>query len=36
LGAASQGEGAPIPSQIADKLRGKTFKNWRDFREQFW
>ncbi len=36
LGAASQGEGAPIPSQIADKLRGKTFKNWRNFREQFW
>lgn len=36
LGAASQDEGAPIPSQIADKLRGKTFKNWRDFREQFW
>lgn len=36
LGAASQGEGAPIPSQIVDKLRGKTFKNWRDFREQFW
>lgn len=36
LGAASQGEGAPIPSQITDKLRGKTFKNWRDFREQFW
>ncbi|EPU4842975.1 pyocin-S1 [Pseudomonas aeruginosa] len=36
LGAASQGEGASIPSQIADKLRGKTFKNWRDFREQFW
>lgn len=28
--------GAPIPSQIADKLRGKEFKSWRDFREQFW
>ncbi|WP_257113090.1 S-type pyocin domain-containing protein [Pseudomonas ficuserectae] len=36
LGAASLGEGAPIPSQIADQLRGKEFKNFRDFRENFW
>jgi len=36
LGAASQGEGAPIPSQIADQLRGKAFKNFRSFREAFW
>ncbi|WP_162885247.1 S-type pyocin domain-containing protein [Pseudomonas syringae] len=36
LGAASQGEGAPIPSQIADQLRGKEFKNFRDFRKAFW
>ncbi|NJJ59318.1 hypothetical protein HCF10_21830 [Pseudomonas grimontii] len=36
LGAASQGEGAPIPSQIADQLRGKEFKNFREFREAFW
>ena len=36
LGAASQGEGAPIPSQIADKLRGQEFKNFRAFREAFW
>lgn len=36
LGAASQGEGAPIPSQIADQLRGKEFKNFREFRETFW
>lgn len=36
LGAASQGEGAPIPSQIADQLRGKEFKNFRGFREAFW
>jgi len=36
LGAASQGEGAPIPSQIADQLRGKEFKNFRAFREAFW
>ncbi|RMV65225.1 S-type pyocin domain-containing protein [Pseudomonas coronafaciens] len=36
LGAASQGEGAHIPSQIADQLRGKEFKNFRDFRKAFW
>jgi hypothetical protein len=36
LGAASQVEGAPIPSQIADQLRGKEFKNFRKFREAFW
>jgi len=36
LGAASQGEGAPIPSQIADQLRGREFRNFRAFREAFW
>ncbi|MFV0933227.1 S-type pyocin domain-containing protein, partial [Pseudomonas jessenii] len=36
LGAASQGEGAPVPSQIADQLRGREFKNFRGFREAFW
>lgn len=36
LEAASQGEGVPIPSQIADQLRGKEFKNFREFRERFW
>lgn len=36
LGAASQGEGAPIPAHIADQLRGREFKNWRAFREAFW
>lgn len=36
LGAASQGKGAPIPSQIADQLRGKEFKNFRGFREALW
>lgn len=36
LGAASQGEGTPIPSQIADQLRGKEFKNFREFRETLW
>ncbi len=28
--------GAPIPSQIADKLRGREFDNFREFREAFW
>lgn len=36
LDAASHGEGAAIPLQIADKLRDKEFKNFRDFREQLW
>ncbi|WPN29927.1 S-type pyocin domain-containing protein [Pseudomonas sp. P5_109] len=36
LGAASLGEGAPVPSQIADQLRGREFKNFRAFRETFW
>ena len=36
LGAAAQGEGAPVPSQIADQLRGKEFRNFREFREAFW
>ncbi|EJL01960.1 S-type pyocin family protein [Pseudomonas fluorescens Q2-87] len=34
--AASKGEGAPIPSQIAEQLRGKEFRNFRGFREAFW
>ncbi|MBC3363242.1 S-type pyocin domain-containing protein [Pseudomonas sp. SWRI154] len=34
--AASKGEGAAIPSQIADQLRGKEFRNFRKFREAFW
>ncbi len=36
LSAASRGEGAPVPSQIADQLRGKEFKHFRAFREAFW
>ncbi len=36
LSAASQGEGAPIPSQIADKLRGRKFANFDAFRKAFW
>ncbi|MGF6487302.1 S-type pyocin domain-containing protein [Pseudomonas frederiksbergensis] len=36
LEAASQGDGAPIPSQIAEQLRGRQFRNFRAFREAFW
>lgn len=36
LEAATQGEGAAIPSKIADQLRGKNFKDFRAFRETFW
>lgn len=36
LGNAGVGEGAPIPSQIADKLRGKTFGSFDSFRRAFW
>lgn len=36
LEAASMGEGAPIPSKIADQLRGQQFKNFKTFRETFW
>lgn len=36
LGAAAQGEGAAVPSQIADRLRGREFKNFRALREAFW
>lgn len=30
------GEGASIPQQIADKLRGRSFSNWKGFRRAFW
>ena len=33
LGSASQGEGAPVPAQIADQLRGREFRNFRAFRD---
>ncbi|MNP39084.1 Pyocin-S2 [compost metagenome] len=33
---ASIGEGAPIPMQIADSLRGRHFANWRAMREALW
>lgn len=36
LGSASQGEGAPVPAQIADQLRGREFRNFRAFRGAFW
>ncbi|AWM92033.1 hypothetical protein DJ564_14985 [Pseudomonas sp. 31-12] len=36
LGAAARGEGAPIPSHIADQLRGREFANFHRFREAFW
>lgn len=36
LGEAARGQGAPIPSQIADQLRGRKFANFHRFREAFW
>nr|WP_246545200.1 S-type pyocin domain-containing protein [Photorhabdus hainanensis] len=36
LSRAGQGMGAPIPSQIADKLRGRKFNNFDNFRNAFW
>ena len=33
---AGQGLGSPIPSQIADKLRGKEFSSFDAFRKAFW
>ncbi|WP_394167988.1 S-type pyocin domain-containing protein, partial [Photobacterium piscicola] len=33
---AGQGLGSPIPSQIADKLRGKEFSSFDVFRKAFW
>ncbi|WP_085710623.1 MULTISPECIES: S-type pyocin domain-containing protein [unclassified Pseudomonas] len=36
LEAASQGNGAAIPVQIAEQLRGRQFRNFRAFREAFW
>ena len=32
----SNGNAGRIPGQIADQLRGQSFKNWGDFREAFW
>ncbi|WP_353852608.1 S-type pyocin domain-containing protein [Pseudomonas sp.] len=36
LGEAARGQGATIPSQIADQLRGREFANFHRFREAFW
>lgn len=36
LGTRSRSGGAPIPKQIADKLRGREFSNFRAFREALW
>ena len=36
LGDAGVGNGAPFPSQIADKLRGKTFGSFDSFRRAVW
>ncbi len=36
LGEAARTSGAPIPTQIADQLRGKEFANFQRFREAFW
>jgi hypothetical protein len=36
LAGAGVGEGSPIPSQIADALRGQTFNDFDDFRRAFW
>ncbi len=36
LGALADAEGAPIPKQIAEQLRGKRFGSFSRFREAFW
>ncbi|MBV6827297.1 S-type pyocin domain-containing protein [Pseudomonas sp. PD9R] len=36
LGSASEAGGAPVPTQIADQLRGQDFRNFDKFREKFW
>ncbi len=33
---ASKGFGAPVPKEIANKLRGREFANFKKFREAFW
>lgn len=36
LGDAAKAQGAPVPVQIADQLRGRGFANFHRFREAFW
>ncbi|HDS1735907.1 S-type pyocin domain-containing protein [Pseudomonas sp. BP8] len=33
---AANGDGSPVPKQIADLLRGKGFANWKAMRESLW
>ncbi|WP_093275180.1 T6SS effector antibacterial DNase [Vibrio xiamenensis] len=33
---ASKGLGSPVPSEVANKLRGKEFSSFNEFREAFW
>lgn len=32
----NEGNGAPVPAHIADKLRGRKYNNFGEFREDFW
>ncbi|MEP8890710.1 S-type pyocin domain-containing protein [Enterobacter roggenkampii] len=36
LDGAGEGEGVPVPAQVADKLRGRTFSSFDSFRRAFW
>lgn len=36
LSDANMGNGSPVPSQIADQLRGRTFTDFDQFRKAFW
>jgi hypothetical protein len=36
LDTAAGSEGAPVPTQIADRLRGQDFRNFDSFRDPFW
>ncbi|MCO7515820.1 S-type pyocin domain-containing protein [Pseudomonas guariconensis] len=36
LAGAGEGIGAPIPTRVADRLRGREFSRFDDFREAFW
>ncbi|VDZ82953.1 type VI secretion system tube protein TssD [Kluyvera intermedia] len=36
MSATNEGNGAPIPAHIADKLRGRKYKNFGEFRESLW
>ncbi|MEI9482600.1 S-type pyocin domain-containing protein [Enterobacter cancerogenus] len=36
LSDANKGNGSPVPTQIADRLRGRTFANFDQFRKAFW